>query len=149
MGGTHRAAIDTEQRPRPPDGRHGSLHATAAVADGKALFISSTNLTEDAMALDMELGVLRRAPVRIPGRHWVDLLRGVSQGSRGSRQAVKIARPQGDRTLPRLVLTAGLCRSWLQYYNVAPGDPKPVGSAGSRVRRSPSIQLRPNSGGLF
>jgi phosphatidylserine/phosphatidylglycerophosphate/cardiolipin synthase-like enzyme len=47
-----------DQRPRSLTGRHGSLHAKVAVADGKTLLISSANLTEYAMTLNMELGVL-------------------------------------------------------------------------------------------
>src|SRR5262249_35573086 len=47
-----------DQRPRSPDGRHGSLHAKVAVADGKITLISSANLTEYAMNLNMELGIL-------------------------------------------------------------------------------------------
>lgn len=47
-----------EQRHTTADGRHGSLHAKVAVADGKRLFISSANLTEYAMNLNMEMGVL-------------------------------------------------------------------------------------------
>lgn len=39
-------------------GRHGSLHAKCAVADGTTAFISSANLTEYAMSLNMELGLL-------------------------------------------------------------------------------------------
>ena len=46
------------QRPVSPAGRHGSLHAKVAVAGGRALLISSANLTEIAMTLNMELGVL-------------------------------------------------------------------------------------------
>jgi len=34
------------------------LHAKLAVADGESLFISSANLTNAAMQLNMELGVL-------------------------------------------------------------------------------------------
>lgn len=49
-----------DQRPHSPDGKHGSLHAKVAVADGKALLISSANLTEYAMTLNMEMGVLIR-----------------------------------------------------------------------------------------
>lgn len=41
-----------------PDGEHGSLHAKVAVADGRVLFISSANLTDYAMNLNMEMGVL-------------------------------------------------------------------------------------------
>lgn len=50
----------SENRPLSPDGKHGILHAKAAVADGRVLFISSANLTEYAMNLNMELGVLIR-----------------------------------------------------------------------------------------
>ena len=46
------------KRPQDPDGRHGSLHVKCAVADMELLFISSANLTEYAMSLNMELGVL-------------------------------------------------------------------------------------------
>jgi phosphatidylserine/phosphatidylglycerophosphate/cardiolipin synthase-like enzyme len=49
-----------EQRPTDPRGRAGSLHAKCAVADEELLFISSANLTEYAMSLNMELGVLAR-----------------------------------------------------------------------------------------
>ncbi len=47
-----------EKRPRSADGRHGSLHAKVAIADGRVMLISSANLTEYAMTLNMELGVL-------------------------------------------------------------------------------------------
>jgi phosphatidylserine/phosphatidylglycerophosphate/cardiolipin synthase-like enzyme len=47
-----------EKRPLSPEGRHGSLHAKVAVADGQTLFISSANLTQYAMNLNMEMGVL-------------------------------------------------------------------------------------------
>lgn len=46
------------QRPITATGQHGSLHAKAAVADGQLLFISSANLTDYAMTVNMELGVL-------------------------------------------------------------------------------------------
>jgi cardiolipin synthase len=49
-----------ENRPRTHDDRFGSLHAKFAVADGNLLFISSANLTEYAMDLNMEMGVLAR-----------------------------------------------------------------------------------------
>lgn len=44
---------------RPTDGadRRGVLHAKCAVADRELLFVSSANLTGDAMALNMEMGV--------------------------------------------------------------------------------------------
>lgn len=47
-----------DQRPVAPNGNHGSLHAKVAVADGQRLLISSANLTEYAMTLNMELGLL-------------------------------------------------------------------------------------------
>jgi len=47
-----------ENRPHTHDGRFGSLHAKLAVADQKRSFISSANLTDYAMGLNMELGVL-------------------------------------------------------------------------------------------
>lgn len=40
------------------DGKVGSLHAKCAVADGRQLYISSANLTDFAMNLNMELGVV-------------------------------------------------------------------------------------------
>ena len=36
------------------------LHAKCAVADGRYLFVSSANLTEAALHLNMELGLLIR-----------------------------------------------------------------------------------------
>ena len=50
-----------------PSGKPASLHAKCAVADGRILFISSANLTEYAMALNMELGVLINGG-ELPGR---------------------------------------------------------------------------------
>ena len=47
-----------EKRPRSENGRHGSLHAKVAVADGQVMLVSSANLTEYAMTLNMELGVM-------------------------------------------------------------------------------------------
>jgi phosphatidylserine/phosphatidylglycerophosphate/cardiolipin synthase-like enzyme len=49
-----------EERPKDPAGRYGSLHAKCAVADANAVLISSANLTEYALALNMELGLLVR-----------------------------------------------------------------------------------------
>jgi phosphatidylserine/phosphatidylglycerophosphate/cardiolipin synthase-like enzyme len=45
---------------RPPDaqGRRGSLHVKCVAADGTRMFVSSANLTEQALRLNMELGVL-------------------------------------------------------------------------------------------
>lgn len=57
-----------DQRPQSPTGKHGSLHAKVAIADGNTMLISSANLTEYAMTLNMELGVLVRGgdlPVRV------------------------------------------------------------------------------------
>jgi phosphatidylserine/phosphatidylglycerophosphate/cardiolipin synthase-like enzyme len=46
------------ERPRDDRGRAGALHAKCAVADERLLFVSSANLTEYAMNLNLELGVL-------------------------------------------------------------------------------------------
>lgn len=56
-----------ESRPTDPLGRSGSLHAKCAVADEDLLFITSANLTEFAMNLNMELGVLVRGG-ELPGQ---------------------------------------------------------------------------------
>lgn len=47
-----------EERLQKADGRYGSLHAKVAVADGETMLVSSANLTEYAMTLNMELGML-------------------------------------------------------------------------------------------
>jgi phosphatidylserine/phosphatidylglycerophosphate/cardiolipin synthase-like enzyme len=47
-----------EKRILDGQGRHGSLHAKCAASDGQHLFISSANLTEYAMSLNMEMGIL-------------------------------------------------------------------------------------------
>jgi phosphatidylserine/phosphatidylglycerophosphate/cardiolipin synthase-like enzyme len=48
------------QRPRDEAGDVGVLHVKCAVADGRWLYLSSANLTENAFTLNMELGVLMR-----------------------------------------------------------------------------------------
>lgn len=48
------------KRPKNAAGRQGSLHAKCAVADERSLLISSANLTEYALAFNMELGLLVR-----------------------------------------------------------------------------------------
>lgn len=40
------------------EGRYGSLHVKCVVADSKHLFVSSANLTEYALTLNMEMGLL-------------------------------------------------------------------------------------------
>lgn len=47
-----------EKRPVDGQGRYGSLHAKCAVCDSQHLFISSANLTEYAMSLNIEMGAL-------------------------------------------------------------------------------------------
>lgn len=49
-----------EERPKDTAGRFGALHAKCAVADANAALISSANLTEYALALNMEMGLLVR-----------------------------------------------------------------------------------------
>ncbi len=46
------------KRPKDGNGKHGSLHAKCAVADGHRLLVSSANLTEHALTVNLELGVL-------------------------------------------------------------------------------------------
>lgn len=41
-----------------PDGKYGSLHAKIAISDSEKLYISSANLTEYAMNMNMEMGIL-------------------------------------------------------------------------------------------
>jgi phosphatidylserine/phosphatidylglycerophosphate/cardiolipin synthase-like enzyme len=41
-----------------PEGKYGALHAKAAVGDRNILYISSANLTDYAMNLNMEMGIL-------------------------------------------------------------------------------------------
>jgi phosphatidylserine/phosphatidylglycerophosphate/cardiolipin synthase-like enzyme len=64
------------QRPRLPDGKHGSLHAKVAIADSREMLISSANLTEYAMTLNMEMGVLIRGgelPIKMQ-QHFTKLI---------------------------------------------------------------------------
>ncbi len=66
-----------DRRPTSADGKYGSLHAKCAVADDRVLLVSSANLTEFALELNMELGVrVERgdAPRRVR-EHFADLIR--------------------------------------------------------------------------
>jgi phosphatidylserine/phosphatidylglycerophosphate/cardiolipin synthase-like enzyme len=47
-----------ENRPHTVDGKFGSLHSKIVVADQEKVFISSANLTDYAMDLNIEMGVL-------------------------------------------------------------------------------------------
>lgn len=47
-----------EQRLVDQNGKHGSLHVKCALSDRQHLFISSANLTEYALSLNMEMGLL-------------------------------------------------------------------------------------------
>jgi phosphatidylserine/phosphatidylglycerophosphate/cardiolipin synthase-like enzyme len=49
-----------EKRPLSTEGKYGSLHAKVAIADRRVMLISSANLTEYAMTLNMEMGILVR-----------------------------------------------------------------------------------------
>jgi len=46
------------KRPRNDQGQHGLLHVKCAVADERALFLSSANLTQYALLLNIEMGIL-------------------------------------------------------------------------------------------
>lgn len=64
------------KRPTDGAGRHGSLHAKCAVADEQTILVSSANLTEYALSLNMELGLLVHGG-DLPGRaadHLRDLM---------------------------------------------------------------------------
>jgi cardiolipin synthase len=47
-----------DRRPVDENGRMGTLHAKCAVADNRCLLVSSANLTENAMTLNIEIGIL-------------------------------------------------------------------------------------------
>lgn len=49
---------DRKKRLRDSEGRSGSLHMKCAISDDQHLFISSANLTEYALTLNMEMGLL-------------------------------------------------------------------------------------------
>lgn len=49
------------KRPTNASGQHGSLHMKCAVADASLVLISSANLTDYALNLNMELGVIMRS----------------------------------------------------------------------------------------
>lgn len=64
-----------DKRDKNEDGKYGSLHAKVAIADGKTMLLSSANLTDYAMNLNMELGVVIRGsllPTRLE-RHFQEL----------------------------------------------------------------------------
>jgi phosphatidylserine/phosphatidylglycerophosphate/cardiolipin synthase-like enzyme len=57
----HRAQVliwPRNQRPTDSEGRSGSLHVKCAISDQKHLFLTSANLTEYALTLNMEMGLL-------------------------------------------------------------------------------------------
>jgi phosphatidylserine/phosphatidylglycerophosphate/cardiolipin synthase-like enzyme len=57
----------TQQRLQSSQGKAGVLHAKAVIADSQQLFVSSANLTEYAMSLNIELGLLIQGG-ELPGR---------------------------------------------------------------------------------
>jgi phosphatidylserine/phosphatidylglycerophosphate/cardiolipin synthase-like enzyme len=80
VGPVERYAWPYEARPKVPgrggEPHFGLLHAKCAVADDTTLFVSSANLTDHAMELNMELGLLIRGG-SLPGevrRHLEDLV---------------------------------------------------------------------------
>jgi phosphatidylserine/phosphatidylglycerophosphate/cardiolipin synthase-like enzyme len=66
-----------ERRQRDSQGNHGSLHAKCAVADARTAFVSSANLTEYALNINMEMGVLIKGGItpRLLQSHFQDLIR--------------------------------------------------------------------------
>jgi phosphatidylserine/phosphatidylglycerophosphate/cardiolipin synthase-like enzyme len=74
------------QRPTGATGKGGALHAKCAVADGRVLLVSSANLTEYALNLNMELGVLIEGgpqPATVERQFHELIARGVLQRVRG------------------------------------------------------------------
>ena len=66
-----------EKRQTDSMGNYGSLHAKCALADGRMAFISSANLTEYALNINMEMGVLIKGGT-LPGQmhsHFHGLIR--------------------------------------------------------------------------
>lgn len=66
-----------DRRPTSAAGKYGSLHAKCAVVDDRVLLVSSANLTEYALELNMELGVRIEGgshPCRVR-EHFDDLVR--------------------------------------------------------------------------
>ena len=65
-----------DQRAPNPEGRRGTLHVKCVVADSARLFVSSANLTEQALQLNMELGILITGTPhpRDVAEHFADLL---------------------------------------------------------------------------
>ena len=53
-----------DKRQADTDGKRGLLHVKCLVADSQILFLSSANLTDQALRLNMELGVLIRGTVQ-------------------------------------------------------------------------------------
>ena len=85
LGGAEVFVWPIDQRPRDGRGRHGTLHAKGLVVDDRMAFITSANMTEDALNINMELGVALHAPSA--ARQIADQLRGlVSQGVLASRE---------------------------------------------------------------
>jgi cardiolipin synthase len=77
-----------DQRPLDGRGRHGTLHAKGVVVDDRMAFVTSANMTEDALNINMELGVALQVP--LAARQIGDQLRSlVSRGvlaARGSSE---------------------------------------------------------------
>lgn len=64
------------KRATTPDGKTGSLHAKIGLADGCHLYLSSANLTDYAMTVNMEMGLLVKNPeiAASVGGHFEDLI---------------------------------------------------------------------------
>lgn len=76
-----------ELRPRDGDRTRASLHAKCALADDRLLLMSSANLTENAMTLNMEMGLLVEGD-ELAGRVGAHLRALVEEGVlRGTRSA--------------------------------------------------------------
>jgi phosphatidylserine/phosphatidylglycerophosphate/cardiolipin synthase-like enzyme len=64
-----------DERPRSTSGEYGAMHAKCLLVDGQMALVSSANLTEHALELNMELGVvLGRSDASRLSRHFAELV---------------------------------------------------------------------------
>jgi len=73
-----------DKRPESDDGKKGALHAKCAVADASKLLVSSANLTDAAMQLNIEMGIL------------------ISGGGLPQQVAANLTKMVSDQTIVRL-----------------------------------------------
>lgn len=90
MGAIDVLIWDERHRLTTPKGDRGVVHAKCAVADGNTLLVSSANLTEYAMSINIELGLLLRdgdAPGRVQRHLELLIASGCFRAARGDSGA--------------------------------------------------------------